>query len=103
MSYHHAIPAEVPRMRTGAEIANARRTAVAFAKRIRSGAPVTREDVLYMFSTLPIVGCFGGPVPEYPTDVKTAVERMPPGTIVPAVFVRRVYARWDPGGIMHGS
>jgi hypothetical protein len=42
---------------------------------------------------------FGGPVPEYPSDVKAAVERMIPGAIVPRASVLRVYAAWSPNGI----
>lgn len=101
MSYHHSMgePFTIPTQPTDAEVARNRLALSALDARIRSGAPITREQVLYMFETLPIVGCFGGPVPEYPTDVKLVAERAAPGSIMPAASVRRVYAAWNPGGV----
>lgn len=98
MSYHRSM-GQIPPQPTEAEIEHARAVADALSARIRSNGPVTREQVLYMFDTMPIVGCFGGPVPEYPSDVKTSVERMPPGAIVPKEMVARVYKAWNPGGV----
>jgi hypothetical protein len=99
MSYHRMGEFEIPTPPTEAEIARNRLADSALVARIKGGAPVTREQVLYMFDTMPIVGCFGGPVPEYPSDVKAAVERMPPGAIVPPEMVARVYRAWSPGGV----
>lgn len=102
MSYHHyhhsmGEPLVIPPQPTEAEIEHHRAMRRMLIARIKSNGAVTREEVLYMFDTLPIVGCFGGPVPEYPTDVKLAAERAAPGSIVPAASVRRVYAAWNPG------
>lgn len=99
MSYHRNHCNEdwpFPRQPSAVETARDRLATEALESRIKSNAAVTREEVLYMFDTMPIVGCFGGPVPEYPADVKAAVETMASGAVVPAVLVRRVYKRWRP-------
>lgn len=104
MSYHrHSLGDRfvIPKPPTDTEIARNRLASSALDALVRSNAAITRENILYMFETMPIVGCFGGPVPEYPSDVKEAVERMPHGTIVPAAWVRRVYARWNPGNVRY--
>jgi hypothetical protein len=96
MSYHRSM-GEVPAQPT--DVIEHNRVSNTISARVRRNEPVTREQVLYMFDTMPIVGCFGGPVLEFPSDVKSAVERMAPGAIVPTESVRRVYKRWSPGGV----
>jgi hypothetical protein len=67
MSYHRSMgddePFVIPPQPTEAEVEHHRAMGRTLDARIRSGGKVTREEVLYMFDTLPIVGCFGGPVP----------------------------------------
>ena len=101
MSYHHSMgePFVIPPQPTEAEIARNRAIHNALDTRFRSGATLTREDVLYMLDTLPIVGCFGGPVPEFPTGVREAVTPMAPGAVVPYAMVKRVFAAWNPGDV----
>jgi hypothetical protein len=95
-------PFTFPTPPTNAEIARNRAIHSALDAHIRSGKPVTREQVLYMIRTLPVCDSWGGPpCPPFPSDLKAVAEQAAPGSTVSPASVKRVYVMWNPGNVRY--